>query len=190
MTSPRDPKTAAHEIPVLVREARALAQTARFQHPCSDDVGRLLQVLAASVREGVVAEIGTGYGVGASWIASGLDPAVQFYTVELDAERAHAARRLLASRPNVHVIRGDWHEVLEYGPFALLFPDGGQAKLKEPQTVIKSVRSGGLIILDDMTPGEPIRGDPQREFWLNSPDVFSIELQLSRDEAAILAVRR
>jgi len=177
-------------IPALVREAKALAQAARFQHPCSDAVGHLLQVLAASVRHGVVAEIGTGYGVGASWIASELDPAVQFYTVELDAQRAEAARRVLAPHQNVHVIRGDWHDILEYGPFAMMFPDGGQAKMKEPQTVIESVQPGGVIVLDDMTPGGPVKGDPQREFWLSSPDVVSIELQLSEDEAAILAVRR
>lgn len=177
-------------IPALVREAKALAEAARFQHPCSDNVGRLLHVLAASVREGVVAEIGTGYGVGASWIASALDPAVQFYTVEIDPQRAEAARRVLASHQNVHVIQGDWHEILEYGPFAMLFPDGGQAKMKEPQTVIGSVRPGGVIVLDDMTPGESVRGDPQREFWLSCPDVVSIELQLNADEAAILAVRR
>ena len=121
---------------------------------------------------------------------SGLDSAVQFYTVELDAQRGEAARRVLAPHQNVHVIRGDWHEVLEYGPFAMMFPDGGQAKVKGPQTVIESVQPGGVIVLDDMTPGESVKGDPQREFWLSCPDVVSIELQLSPDEAAILAVRR
>jgi predicted O-methyltransferase YrrM len=177
-------------IPALVREAKTLAHAARFQHPCSDAVGHLLQVLAASVRQGVVAEIGTGYGVGAAWIANALDPAVQFYTVELDAQRAEAARRVLVPHQNVHVIRGDWHEILEYGPFAMMFPDGGQTKMREPQTVIGSVQPGGVIVLDDMTPGESVKGDPQREFWLSCPDVISIELQLSSDEAAILAVRR
>ena len=75
---------------------------------CSAETGRLLQVLAAQRGRERVAEIGTGCGVGAAWILSALDPAVTFFTVEVDEERAAAAAELFADDPDATVLHGDW----------------------------------------------------------------------------------
>jgi len=42
--------------------------------------------------------------------------------------------------------------------------------------------------MDDLTPGRA-GTDPVREFWLNHPELAAVELQLSPDEAVIVAVR-
>lgn len=60
-------------IPRLVQNATALAEHLGFSHSCTPDVGRLLRLLAAGVRDGVVAEIGTG--CGAKRPAPGIGPA-------------------------------------------------------------------------------------------------------------------
>ena len=43
-------------------------------------------------------------------------------------------------------------------------------------------------MLDDLTPGRAVDGDPVRELWLRHPRVACVELQLSPREAAIVGV--
>lgn len=187
-----------HTPPPLVHEALRLAERMGFASSCAPEVGRLLHVLAGQHREGCIAEIGTGCGVGAAWIASALAPGVSFVTVELNPERAGAARALLAPFPNVRVLHGDWREILRCAPFAMLFPDAADAKTEAPETVLTALRPGGLVLLDDLTPesrwtaeGRARRSaDPVRAFWLNDPRLLATEILVTPASAAILATRR
>ncbi|MDI3340154.1 MAG: class I SAM-dependent methyltransferase [Sphaerobacter sp.] len=184
------------EIPELVQRALALAAETGFTQSCTPEVGRLLRVLAAQVRGGVIGEIGTGCGVGTAWMASALPSTTRLVTVELDAERAAAVRALLRPCPGVTVLAGDWHALLPYGPFDLLFADGGKAKEREPETLLRALRPGGLVVLDDLTPEEhwppEWRGqpDPVRQFWLNDPRLLATELLVTPTASVILATRR
>lgn len=108
-------------MPSLVARALQMAEAAAFTQSCTHEVGRLLYALAARCNRGTVAEIGTGYGVGAAWIASGLPASASLVTVEIDEARAAAARSLFSGYPNVLVLHGDWHEILAYAPFTMLF---------------------------------------------------------------------
>ena len=184
-------------IPLVVTQALALAERLGFDHSCTPEVGRLLATLAATVAHGTVAEIGTGYGVGTAWIASTLRPEVALVTVEVDEDRADAARQLLVPYPNVRVLHADWHALLPEGPFALLFADGGRVKYHEPEaTLVRAALAvGGMLVLDDLTPvgqwpaawrGKP---DPVRERWLQDPGLSALELQVSPTHCVILATR-
>src|SRR5690242_19318965 len=141
-------------VPPLVQQALALAERMQFGQSCTADVGRLLAVLAAQRRCGTVGEIGTGCGVGAAWIISGLAAEATFVTVELDSGRAAAVQALFAGLPAVCVLAGDWHDLLAHGPFDLLFADGGKAKAVAPETLVQALKPGGVIVLDDLTPEE------------------------------------
>src|SRR5207245_7638558 len=81
-----------HEPPLLGR-ALELARELGFERSSLPEVGRLLRALASGRFR--IAEIGTGTGVGAAWIADALAPGAVFVTVEADPERAEAAARLL-----------------------------------------------------------------------------------------------
>lgn len=173
--------------PPLVAQAIMLARSIGFTRSCSPETGRLLRVLAAQVRDGVIGEIGTGCGVGAAWMVTGLRPGTSFVTVEIEETQARATADLLASVPEARVIHGDWREILPHGPFALLFADAAAAKQHEPEALLEALRPGGLIVLDDLTPGRDF--DPLREFWLADPRVVASEVLVSAAEAVILASR-
>ncbi len=179
-------------VPPLVE--RALAQTERlgFAKSCLPEVGRLLHVLAGSRGRERVAEIGTGTGVGAAWIVSALPPQTPFFTAELDPDRAAAARELFAADENVHVLEGDWRELLPpEAPFDLVFYDATkQLRPREDGELVAGLLSpGGIAVLDDLTPG--FAGpDPVRDFWLGKPDLAATEVLTTRETAAILAIRR
>ena len=176
----------SHE-PALVGRALSLAARLGFDRSCRPEVGRLLHVLAA--RRGVrrAAEIGTGCGVGAAWILAALDPAVPFFTVELDAARACAAADLFRDDPNAHVLHGDWRRVLPAeAPFDLVFVDGGKAKA-DGEEVLALLAPRGTAVIDDLSPDWP-RPDPVRDFWLGHPELVAAEILTTRDTAAIVAV--
>jgi len=175
-------------LPPLVQRALALAERSGFERSCSDEAGRLLQVLAAQRGRSRVAEIGTGCGVGAAWILSALPPETPFLTVELDPGRAAAATGLLAADEHARVLQGDWaDELASEAPFDLLFADGGGQSTKTNPAVLDLLAPGGTLVLDNLTPGRP-GPDPVRELWLRHPRLAAIELQLSPHEAAIVAV--
>jgi predicted O-methyltransferase YrrM len=171
-------------LPPLVEQAHALAERTGFTRSCSEESGRLLQVLAGARGLERVAEIGTGTGVGAAWMLSALDPDVAFVTVELDEERARAAAELLADDVAARVLQGDWRELLPgEAPFDLLFVDATPAKADED--VVGLLAPGGILVLDDLTPGyaDP---DPVRELWLGHRRLVATELQVSSREAVIV----
>ena len=179
-------------LPPLVEKALAEAERLGFARSCLPEVGRLLHVLAASRGRERVAEIGTGTGVGAAWLVSALPPAVPFFTAESDPERAAGARELFRDDENVHVLEGDWRELLPpEAPFDLVFYDA-QKQLRpheDGKLVLGMLSPGGIAVLDDLTPG--VTGaDPVRTFWLEHPDLAATEVLTTPSAAAILAVRR
>lgn len=173
--------------PSLADEALALARRLQFENSCTAETGRLLQVLAGQRGRLRVAEIGSGCGFGSAWILSALDPGVAFVTVEPDDERAAAVGELLAGDENARVLHGDWADVLPpEAPFDLLFADGGGQATKTDDSLLDLLAPGGTIVLDDLTPGRSIDGDPVRELWLRHSRVVAVELQVSSSEAVIV----
>ena len=173
--------------PALVWLAVELTRRNEFAKACIPEVGRLLQLLAAGADR--VCELGTAYGVGAAWIASGMHPGATLLTVEKDTERAGGARSVFRGHPSIEVLTGDWSLALDRGPFDLIFSDGGPKRAPgDPEKLLPLVRRGGVIVLDDYTPD--VTNDPGRQIWLDNDSYRAIEVTLSPDTAVILAMRR
>ena len=178
-------------VPPLVERALALAESHGFERSCTPEVGRLLHVLASSRGRERVAEIGTGTGVGAAWIVSALPPQVPFFTAERDEKRAAAVAELFAEDANVHVLAGDWRELLPAeAPFDLVFFDAAkQLRPREDGELVTGMLApGGIAVLDDLTAGPG--PDPVRDYWLGRPELTAVEVLTAPSAAAILGVRR
>jgi predicted O-methyltransferase YrrM len=177
--------------PPLVARALALERQLGFTHSSFPEVGRLLHVLAAQRGRTRVGELGTGCGVGAAWIVSALPPAVPFVTVELDGTLARAAAELFAEDENVHVLHGDWHELMPAeAPFDLLFYDGGgkQHPERDGEQVVGLLAPGATVVMDDLTPGAAVH-DVVRDFWLNHPQITALEMLTTPRTSVIVGTR-
>jgi predicted O-methyltransferase YrrM len=176
-----------------VKRALNLAEQMGSRYVCSTEAGRLLQLLASQFDSGVVGELGAGCGVTAAWMISALSPGTSFFTVEEDAVSAAAVRILFDSMLNVRIVHGDWREFLRNWRFGLLHAGPASAREKDPEILVGSLRRGGLLVMDGITPIDHIplemrdRPDPIREFWLNDARLIATELLVSSNEAVILA---
>jgi predicted O-methyltransferase YrrM len=148
------------------------------------EVHALLATLAVGKR---CAEAGTAFGEGAAALAA---TARSVVTVELDAERAALARERLRELGHVELVVGDWHaELPPRAHFDLLFLDGGgfkQAPEKEGPLALALLAPGGMLVVDDLTPGRR-KHDPAREFLLRHPRLAAAEILTTPETAAIVA---
>ncbi len=125
---------------------------------------------------------------------NGLRPDQRFVSIERDVQLHQAASRLV-SLDSVRFLLGDWREILEYGPFTLLFVDVAEAKDDGADEIISSLATGGIALLDDLTPedqwpetwsGKP---DKRRELWLNDPRLVGTEILTTPSTAIILVAQ-
>ncbi len=182
-------------VPSRVTAAERVAADAGFKKSCTPQVGRLLGLLAASKPHGVIAESGTGSGVGTAWLHSGLGTGARLVTVERDAELARRAAAVFADDERVQVLTGDWRLLEQHAPFDVFFCDGG-GKRDDPRRVVELLAVGGVLVLDDFTPSPdwpPRFGgavDDLRLFYLTHPDLHATEVLTTPGSSALIAVRR
>jgi predicted O-methyltransferase YrrM len=153
------------------------------------EVRLLLASLVAAKPAGRIAEIGTAFGEGTRAMVDALGPTATLVSVEPERERLDGARRALAGA-RVELIHGRWQDVLpDRAPFDLIFFDGG---VDEPglRAAIDLLAPGGILVKDDMTPGRAVMGDPVREILLLDERVRGVEILMTLQTAAIIAVRR
>jgi predicted O-methyltransferase YrrM len=168
---------ASEDTPPLVGQAYTVARQAGFPltrqeagpgqpSACLPGVGRFLAMLAAGCRGGVIAELGTGAGIGAAWLASAMPADCTLVTAELDAGLAAAAARLLAGDARIRALAGDAGAVLApHAPFDLIFADCGVRDAAAFAALCDMLRPGGRIVMDDVTPVLALPADsPVRQF--------------------------
>jgi predicted O-methyltransferase YrrM len=187
--------SAPPELPDVVSRAFAVSRKAGYVSFCRNETGRLLAALAAT-REGVMAEFGTGCGVGTAWLRSGVRGDARIITAELDAKLADAAAVIFEDDPQVEVLSADWSTLLDKGPFSLLFLDSGEPTEVGVDSIADLVEEGGIVVLDDFAPCEmwpPIthgRVDTLREQWLTDDRFTAVEVMVAPDSSALIATKR
>ncbi|MEU6991059.1 class I SAM-dependent methyltransferase [Streptomyces sp. NPDC046465] len=176
--------------------AEHIASEAGFKKSCIPEVGRLLRLAAVAKPDGVIAESGTGSGVGTAWLHSGLTGAgARLLTVERDEMLARRAAGVFADDERVSVLTGDWRLLERHAPFDVFFCDGG-GKRDDPQRVVELLAPGGILILDDFTPSPswPPRFegevDELRLFYLTHPALEATEILTTPTSSAVVAARR
>ena len=185
------------EVPERVRMAEARSREAGFGLSCDAGTGALLAVLAAAVPPGGrILELGTGAGVGLSWIVDGLGGRddVEVVSVELDPATAEVAAGL-GWPDGVRVVVGDaLAHVDRPERWDLVFADAQGGKWEVLADTVRSLRPGGVLLVDDMTP-DAFMDDEHRDktaevraHLLASPELTAVEIGWST--GLILCSRR
>ncbi len=187
--------SAPPDLPPIVSRAFDVSRRAGYVSFCRNETGRLLAALAAT-RSGIMAEFGTGCGVGTAWLRSGVRTGAHILSAELDPKLATAAQDIFTDDPQVEVLAADWSTLRNKGPYSLLFLDPSVPQDASAEAVADLVEPGGIVVLDDFTPCEfwpPITGgrvDVLRETWLTDERFTAVEVMVAPDAAVLLATRR
>ncbi len=185
------------DIPESVAAAQDRASKSGFELSSEAEVGQLLACLANAVPiGGRILEIGTGCGVGLSWIVHGVGSRtdVEVISVELDRALADAARSV--GWPSwVSIVEGDGADLVgTIGSFDLIFPDAPGGKIFKLRKTISTLRPGGFLLVDDMD--LTVHEDPElrdglasvRERIVTHPDLVWAELPVA--SGVIVATKR
>jgi predicted O-methyltransferase YrrM len=180
----------ADNITLPARLPQILAETARLNFTMASDplTGCLLRTLTASKPGGRLLELGTGTGVATAWILDGMDEQSRLVSIELDEAPLEIARRVLGDDPQVtfvHADGGEWLGRAEPDQFDLIFADSWPGKYTYLDEALRSLKRGGLYVIDDMLPqpnwpdGHAQRADELISILENRDDLIITKLNWS-----------
>jgi len=139
------------ELAALRDQAKALD----FTMASEPKTGALLRALAASKPGGRLLELGTGVGVGAAWLLSGMDAASTLVSVDTNFSFQSAARRILCKNKRLTLVLEDAVDYLVRQPpasFDLVFADALRGKFEGLDEALAVVKPGGFYVIDDLLP--------------------------------------
>jgi predicted O-methyltransferase YrrM len=138
------------------RYDRILARSRGVDFAMNSDVltGALLRTLAASKPASAMLEMGTGCGLGTSWILDGMDASSSLVSVDNDERVQSIAASELGDDRRLTLVLGDGGGFLEACErrFDLIYADAWPGKYTHLDTALRLVAPGGIYIVDDMLP--------------------------------------
>ena len=134
---------------------KARTEQLKFNMASEDRTGALLQILAASKPGGSLLELGTGTGIGTSWLLSGMDEIATLTSIETDENLQAIAHEMLGSDRRLTLVLEDGAVFLPKQPaqsFDLVFADAMPGKFESLDDALAVVKPGGFYIIDDLLP--------------------------------------
>lgn len=135
---------------------KIIAETEQLEFTMGSDMltGSFLKTLAAAKPGGNFLEIGTGTGLGTSWILAGMDQKSRLTSIEYDAGLSRTASGFFNDE-RVDFICSDgkaWVEQYKGPAFDFIFADAWLGSLSAYDTTVELLKIGGLCIMDDLAP--------------------------------------
>jgi predicted O-methyltransferase YrrM len=172
------------------RLPQIMSETARLNFTMASDTltGSLLRALSATKTAGKLLELGTGTGVATAWILDGMDTEARLVSVEIDEANLEVAKQFLGDDLRVtfiHADGGEWLRGAEPDQFDMIFADSWPGKYTHLDEALRSLKRGGLYVVDDMLPqpnwpdGHAQRADELISVLENRDDLIITKLNWS-----------
>jgi len=153
-----------------LRLPQIMSETARLNFTMASDTltGCLLRALSATKPAGDLLELGAGTGMATAWMLDGMDAEARLVSVEMDETVLEVAKKCLGDDLRitfVHADGGEWLQRAEPDQFDLIFADSWPGKYTHLNEALRSLKRGGLYVVDDMLPqpnwpdGHALRAD-------------------------------
>ena len=116
--------------------------------------GALLRTLAAAKPGGAVLELGTGCGLGTSWLLDGMDRSATLTSVDNNPAVQDIAKHELGADPRLTLILEDGGPFLDRcsDRFDLIYADAWPGKFSHLERALALVKPGGIYLIDDLLP--------------------------------------
>ena len=117
--------------------------------------GSLLRTLTRSKANGHILEIGTGTGLGLSWIIVGMDDQSTVISIDNDESYQAVARAFFEAESRVEFVCEDgekWIQANRERKFDIIFADAWPGKYSLLDTTLAMLKKRRLYLIDDMLP--------------------------------------
>lgn len=173
-----------------LRLPQIMSETARLNFTMASDTltGCLLRALSATKPAGDLLELGAGTGMATAWVLDGMDAEARLVSVEMDETVLEVAKKCLGDDLRitfVHADGGEWLQCAEPDQFDLIFADSWPGKYTHLDEALRSLKRGGLYVVDDMLPqpnwpdGHALRADELISILENREDLVITKLNWS-----------
>jgi predicted O-methyltransferase YrrM len=142
-------------VPRALEGIEAATKSSGFSMASDRATGTLLRALAASKPAGRLLELGTGTGLGCSWILDGMSANASLISVEMDHAFISIAREALGADPRLCLIQQDgesWLNANGAQKFDFIFADTWPGKYITLDETLDMLLPGAIYIIDDMLP--------------------------------------
>ena len=133
-----------------------LPRSRELQFTMNSDVltGGLLRTLAATRPAGRILELGTGCGLGTTWLLDGMNADATLISVDTDERFQGVARSVLGSDRRVSFRLEDGAAFLSRRerPFDLIYADAWPGKFSHLDEALALLVPGGTYVIDDLLP--------------------------------------
>jgi predicted O-methyltransferase YrrM len=194
---PADMDDSPHDAPAELAGILESTASAGFVMASEPRTGSLLATLAATKPAARLLELGTGTGVGTSWLLKGMDSRSHLTSVEADEEVLQIARRHLGHDPRVSFVHMDGDDFLDQstsGRFDLIFADTWPGKFRKLDRALALLKPGGIYVIDDLLlqPSWPDDHAPKVQRLIAEIDEKQefLSVRLSWASGLMLVVRR
>lgn len=143
-------KSALPHVPCASDAILKDAAKLNFDISCDNRIGGLISVLAASKPKSKFLEIGTGCGLGATWLLAGMDKDSSLISIETNKEWLNIAQSHLKD-PRVKFINSDAADFIQTTTekFDFIFADALPGKYYLVNETIALLNKGGFYVIDD-----------------------------------------
>ena len=144
----------AIQVPDRYEAILARSRAVQFQMNSDLLTGSFLRTLAASKPGCSFLELGTGAGLGTSWILAGMDGHSSLVSVENDPQALAIAREEIGSDRRLTLIEADGADFLAgcRERYDFVYADTWPGKYSHLRLSLNLVKPGGIFLVDDMLP--------------------------------------
>ena len=117
--------------------------------------GGLLRTLVHSKPAGNILELGTGTGLGLSWIVEAMDEKSSVISIDNNEQYIKIAKNFFTDDPRVKILYEDgdeWIGSYRHKKYGLIFADSWPGKFRLLDETLELLKTGGLYVIDDLLP--------------------------------------
>lgn len=143
-----------YNTPPQIESIETFSRENSFNMNSEPIIGHILSHYSRNILNGNILEIGTGCGYGSSWILSSLKENTQFTSIDTFSDGINFCIKLFSEYKNAHFEEIDGNEFLinTSNEYDLIFADAWPGKFENLNISIEKLKSGGMLILDDLLP--------------------------------------
>lgn len=142
-------------VPEVLSAIQQDTATLGFAMASERNTGALLRSLAASKPGGRFLELGTGTGLGSTWLLAGMDRGSRLVSVDKDAKVMQVAKKHLGQDSRISFLLMDGADYLEQAApeqFDFIYADAGPGKFRHLDLALSLLSIGGIYFVDDLLP--------------------------------------